>query len=160
SNSFSRGRLYDFASTQVAQRISIVSGVSRVDVFGTKGAVRIKVNPDALTARDLSIDDIADAVRGGTSTVGAGQLDSPIGTFLVNPQGQLDAAASYANLVIKSRTGASVRLGDVSQVVDSVENERMSMRFWDRDIGTLPKATVVLAVNRQAGANAVEVAQN
>jgi HAE1 family hydrophobic/amphiphilic exporter-1 len=157
SDSLTPGRLYDYASTQVAQRVSIVRGVSRVDVFGTKAAIRIKADPDALAARDMTIDELADAIRAGSSTVGAGQLDAATGTLLVRPQGQLEDAKGYRELVVKTATGASVRLGDVAQVVDSVQDERMRMKFWVRG-REIPSATVVLAVNRQAGANAVEVA--
>src|SRR5689334_24612356 len=77
SDSVTLGQVYDYANTQVGQRLSILPGVNRVLVFGTKSAVRIKADPSALAARNLSIDDLAAAVRGGTSTTGAGQLDGP-----------------------------------------------------------------------------------
>jgi HAE1 family hydrophobic/amphiphilic exporter-1 len=159
TDSLTPGRLYDYASTQVAQRISIVRGVSRVDVFGTKAAVRIKADPEALAARDMTLEDLAAAIREGTSTVGAGQLDAETGTLLLRPEGQLDDAQGYADLVVKSAAGTTVRLRDVARVLDSVQDERMNMKFWVRG-REVPKATVVLAVNRQAGANAVEVASN
>src|SRR5438876_1504326 len=82
SDSVTAGRLYDYASTQVGQRISILRGVSRVDVFGTKSAVRIKADPAAMWARGISVDDISEAVKNGTSYSGAGQLDGPSGTTL------------------------------------------------------------------------------
>src|SRR5829696_4489496 len=68
SDSVTPGQLYDYANTQVGQRLSILPGVNRVLVFGTKSAVRIKADPSALAARKLSIDDLAAAIRGGTST--------------------------------------------------------------------------------------------
>src|SRR5258705_11933516 len=74
SDSVTPGQLYDFASTQVGQRISILPGVSRVNVFGTKAAIRIKADPSAMASRGITVDDVADAVRAGTSPVGAGQL--------------------------------------------------------------------------------------
>jgi hydrophobic/amphiphilic exporter-1 (mainly G- bacteria), HAE1 family len=158
SDTVTPGQLYDYASTQVGQRISLVPGVSRVSVFGTKAAIRIKADPSAMAARGISMDDLAAAVRAGTSTIGAGQIDSPSGTTLLRPQGQLESADAYRELVVATRDGAAVRLRDLATVVDTVQDERLSMRFWVRGVD-VPASTVVVAVNRQAGANAVEVAK-
>lgn len=159
SDSVTRGQLYDYASTQIGQRISILPGVSRVSVFGTKSAIRIKADPAALWARDLAIDDLAAAVKNGTSYIGAGQFDGPSGTLLLRPQGQLDSAPAYQQLIVGTRLGAPIYLRDVAVVRESVQDERLSMRFWARGY-PVPAATVVLAVYRQAGANAVEVANS
>ena len=159
TDSVTPGQLYDYASTQVGQRISILPGVSRVDVFGTKSAIRIKADPAAMWARGISVDDLTTAVKNGTSYTGAGQLDSPSGTSLLRPQGQLDAADAYGSLIVNTSNGAPVYLRDVAQVVDSVQDERINMRFWARGY-SVPSATVIVAVNRRAGANAVEVAEN
>jgi HAE1 family hydrophobic/amphiphilic exporter-1 len=159
SDSLTPGQLYDVASTQIAQRVSLVRGVSRVDVFGTKGAVRIKVDPEVLAARGLAMSDLADVVRRGTSTTGAGQLDAPTGSLLLRPQAQLETAEAYGKLVVRDEGGRTLRVKDVAEVVDGVQDERMNMKFWVRGRGT-PASTVVLAVNRQAGANAVEVARD
>ncbi|HEX6768623.1 MAG TPA: efflux RND transporter permease subunit, partial [Candidatus Binatia bacterium] len=154
SDSVTRGQLYDYGSTQIGQRISILPGVSRVTVFGTKSAIRIKANPAAMWARDLAIDDLAAAVKNGTSYIGAGQFDSATGTLLLRPQGQLDTAQAYEQLIVGTRLGAPIYLRDVAAVRESVQDERLSMRFWARGY-PVPAATVVLAVYRQAGANAV-----
>ena len=159
SDSVTRGQLYDYGSTQVAQRISILPGVSRVDVFGTKSAIRIKADPSAMWARGISMDDLTTAIRNGTSYAGAGQFDSASGTALLRPQGQLEAADAYSNLIVSTANGAPVYLSDVAEVLESVQNERVNMRFWARGY-SIPSATVIVAVNRRAGANAVEVAQN
>ncbi|MGE5608696.1 MAG: efflux RND transporter permease subunit, partial [Bacillota bacterium] len=157
SDSLTQGQLYDLANTQVAQRISILSGVSQVAVYGTKSAVRIKADPSALAAREMSVDDLAAAIRQGTSYQGAGQIDGPNRTFLLQPQGQLDNADAYNNLIIGMKDRSPIYLKDVATARDSVQDERVSMRFWVRG-HEVPKATVVLAVFRQAGSNAVEVA--
>jgi HAE1 family hydrophobic/amphiphilic exporter-1 len=159
SDSVTRGQLYDYASTQIGQRISILSGVSRVSVFGTKSAVRIKADPSAMWARDISVDDLSTAVKNGTSYTGAGQFDAPSGTTLLRPQGQLDNAAAYNGLIVGSKNGAPIYLRDVANARESVQDERLNMRFWARGY-PVPAATVVLAVYRQAGANAVEVANS
>src|SRR6185436_17967106 len=158
SDSATLGQVYDYANTQVGQRLSILSGVSKVLVFGTKSAVRIKADPSAMAARNLSIDDLAGAVRNGTALTGAGTLDRASGSEILRPQGQLEDAESYANLILATRKGAPVYVRDVARVRDSVQDERLNMRFWARGY-QVPAATVIIAVFRQAGANAVEVAK-
>jgi HAE1 family hydrophobic/amphiphilic exporter-1 len=159
SDSVTPGQLYEYASTQVGQRISIVPGVSRVDVYGTKSAIRIKADPAAMWSRGITMDKLADAVRSGTSTVGAGQFDGAEGTTLLRPRGQLESAEAYRGLIVSTKSGVPVYLRDVAQVHDSVEDERIDMRFWARGY-SVPSATVIVAINRQAGANVVEVSQN
>jgi HAE1 family hydrophobic/amphiphilic exporter-1 len=159
SDSVTSGQLYDYGSTQVGQRISILPGVSSVNVFGTKSAVRIKVDPSKMWARGISIDDLTNAVKNGTSYTGAGQFDSASGTALLQPHGQLENAAAYGNLIVSSTSAGPVYLRDVANVEQSVQDERIRMKFWVRGYGE-PTATVVVAVNRQAGSNAVAVAKS
>lgn len=156
SDSVTPGQLYDYATTQVGQRISILPGVSRVNVYGTKSAIRIKADPAAMWARGLSIDDLTAAIKAGSSYTGAGQLDSSAGTAVLRPQGQLETAEQYSNLIVGGAGGSPIYLRDVAQVKDSVQDERINMRFWVRGYD-VPSATVIVAVNRRAGANAVEV---
>jgi hydrophobic/amphiphilic exporter-1 (mainly G- bacteria), HAE1 family len=158
SDTFTKGQLYDYASTQVGERISILPGVSRVLTYGTPSAVRIKADPSAMAVNQFSVDDLATAVRNGTQYQGAGQFDGPHKTYLLQPQGQLSTAEEYNKLVVGYRNNAPIFLRDLAQARDSVQDERIDMRFWLR--GThVPSATVVVAVFRQAGANAVEVAK-
>jgi HAE1 family hydrophobic/amphiphilic exporter-1 len=159
SDSVTPGQLYNYGSTQVGQRISILPGVSRVDVFGTKSAIRIKADPSAMWARGISMDDLSAAIKNGTSYTGAGQLDSSQGTAILRPQGQLETAEQYSNLIVGGTSGAPVYLRDVATVKDSVQDERVNMRFWVRGYA-VPSATVIVAVNRRAGANAVEVSRS
>jgi len=158
SDSMTVGQLYDLANTQVGQRISIVNGVSQVAVFGTKSAVRIKADPSALASRGMTIDDLAIAIRQGTSYQGAGQFDGPSRSFLLQPQGQLSTAEDYNELIVGTQNGWPVYLKDVATARDGVQDERIDMRFWVRG-QEVPKATVVVAVFRQAGSNAVSVAE-
>ena len=158
SESLTQGQLYDYAATQIAQRINILPGVAKVDVFGSKGAVRVKVDPSKLATRGMTVDDLALAIRAGTSYQGAGQFDGAERTFLLQPQGQLENAAAYKELVVGRKNSASIYLKDVAEVSDSIQDERMARHFWLR--GNTPPATnVVLAVSRQSGANAVATAQ-
>jgi len=159
SNSVTPGQLYDYASTQVGQRLSILPGVSQVNVYGTKSAIRIKADPSAMWARGISIDDLNNAIKQGTSYTGAGQLDSSSRTAVLRPQGQLETAEQYGNLIVGGTNNAPIYLRDVATVKDSVQDERVNMRFWVRG-RTVPTATVIVAVNRRAGANAVEVSKS
>src|SRR3954447_5234305 len=83
SKSVTRAQLYDYASTQAGQRLSIVPGVSRVLVYGTPRAVRVKADPSKLAARGMTMDDLAAAIRSGTSYQGAGQFDGTTKTLLL-----------------------------------------------------------------------------
>ena len=159
SDSVTQGQLYDYGTTQMGQRISILPGVSSVVVYGTKSAVRIKVDPSLMWARGISIDDLVTAVKNGTSYTGVGQFDSPSGTALLRPNGQLNDAQSYSNLIVSSTNGAPVYLRDVAKVEDGLQDERIKFRFWARGYGE-PSATVVVGVNRQAGSNAVAVVKS
>ena len=158
SESLTQGQLYDYASSQVAQRLSILPGVAKVDIFGTKAAVRVKVSPAKLASLGLTVSDVSAAIRAGTSYQGAGQFDGPGKTFLLQPQGQLEDAAAYRKLIVGHKERATIYLEDVADVSDSVQDERMSRHFWARG-GQPATGNVVLAVSRQSGANAVETAQ-
>ncbi len=157
SDTVTRGKLYEIASTQVGQKISIISGVSRVMVYGSKTALRVKADPSALAARQMTMDDLARSIQQGTSYQGAGQVDGPTRTFVLQPQGQIETAEQYNNLILGTRDGVPLYLRDVATAGESVQDERTEMHFWVRGVET-PKATVVMAVFRQAGSNAVEVA--
>lgn len=159
SDAVTAGQLYDYASTQVGQRLSIVKGVSRVQVFGVKSAIRIKADPARMAARRITIEDLAGAIRGGTAYLSAGQLDGPGGTMVLRPEGQLETVRGYDDLIVGGQNGAPIRLRDVAKASDSLVDERLSMHFWARGYPT-PKATVIVAVDRQAGANVVNVAQS
>ena len=158
SDTVTEGQLYDYASTQVGERLSILSGVSQVAVFGAQSAVRIKADPSEMASRNITVDDLTAAMKAGTSYTGAGQFDGQHRTFLVQPQGQLDKAEDYNNLIVSQQNGAPVYLKDVAKATDSVQDERISMRFWVRG-HQVPTATVVIAVYRRAGSNAVQVAK-
>jgi hydrophobic/amphiphilic exporter-1 (mainly G- bacteria), HAE1 family len=160
SDTLTDGDLYKYASTAVAQRIAILSGVSQVNIYGVQAAMRIKADPAALASRGLTMDDLASAIKAGTVYSGAGQFDGAHRTFVLQPNGQIDQAEDYRNLIVaRNQDGSPVHLRDVADVRQTVQDERLSRTFWIRGFNP-PGSVVVLAVSRQAGANAVEVANS
>ncbi len=160
SDTLSDGELYRYGTTEVSQRINILPGVSDVNIYGVKGAIRIKVDPGALATRGMTFDDLAAAIRAGTSYSGAGQFDGRNKSITLRPNGQIDTAEGYRNLIIKrGADGSPVYVRDVARVIDGVENERLSRHFFVRGFHP-PASVIVFAVSRQAGANAVEVARS
>ncbi|HKX07286.1 MAG TPA: efflux RND transporter permease subunit [Stellaceae bacterium] len=141
----------EYAETVMAQRISQLSGVAQVNVFGAqKYAVRIQANPEALASKGIGIDDLMNAVAAANSNTPVGQLSGHSQSFTLQAKSQLDAAKLYEPLIVAYRNGAPVRLGEVAKAVDSVENNKVA--GWLN--GT---RSVILAVQRQPDANTVEV---
>jgi hydrophobic/amphiphilic exporter-1 (mainly G- bacteria), HAE1 family len=139
------------AEVQMAQKLSMVDGVSQVQVFGAqKYAVRVRVDPQALSAKGIGIDEALNAVRGGNSNLPTGNLYGPKQTYSVEDNGRLDDAAGYRQLVISYKDGSPVRLSEVAEVSDSVANERSAS--WYN--GT---RSIVLAIQRQPGSNTVAI---
>src|SRR4051794_24948925 len=160
SDTLSDGELYKYATSQVQQRVNILPGVSQVQIFGVKSAIRIKADPSALAARNITLDELSTAIRAGTSYQGAGQFDGKNSSLVLRPNGQLSDAEGYRNLIVaRNSSNAPVYLRDVATVVDSVQDERLTRHFFARGYNP-PASTIVLAVSRQAGANAVEVARS
>ncbi|MGI8744985.1 MAG: efflux RND transporter permease subunit [Bryobacteraceae bacterium] len=141
----------EFAETLMAQRISMVDGVAQVAVFGSqKYAVRIQVDPDALSARGIGIDQVQQAVAQSNVNKPTGTLYGHNQAFTVQANGQLTNAAAYRPLIVAYRNGNPVRLDEVARVIDSVENDKVASWYSNT-------RAVVLAVQRQPGTNTVEV---
>ncbi|MEO8440775.1 MAG: efflux RND transporter permease subunit, partial [Spartobacteria bacterium] len=160
SDTLTDGELYRYGTTEVSQRINVLPGVSEVAIYGVQGAIRIKVDPGALASRNMTFDELATAIRSGTSYSGAGQFDGKNKSITLRPNGQVEDAEGYRNLIVKQGSnGSPVYLRDIAKVVDGVENERLSRHFFARDFEP-PASVIVFAVSRQAGANAVAVAKS
>src|SRR6516162_4930900 len=159
SDTVTEGQLYDYANTQIGERISILPGVSQVSIFGTQSAVRIKADPSTMAIRNITLEDLTNAVKNGTAYTGAGQFDGPHRSFLLQPQGQLMTADQYDGLIVGQNNGAPVYLRDVATAKQGVQDERIDMRVWVRGYPQ-PGANVFIGVFRRAGVNAVEVAKS
>src|SRR3954471_15397281 len=144
SDSLTDGDLYKYASSQVQQRINILPGVSQVQIFGVKSAIRIKVDPSALAVRNITLDELSTAIRAGTSYSGAGQFDGKNTSLVLRPNGQISDAEGYRDMIIaRGKDGSPIYLRDVANVVESVQDERLSRKFFARGFNP-PASTIVL----------------
>jgi HAE1 family hydrophobic/amphiphilic exporter-1 len=143
--------VHEYADTFVAQRISMVSGVAQVQVYGAqKYAVRAQLDPKALAARSIGIDEVANAVMNGNVNLPTGILYGTHQAFSIEASGQLKNAEAYRPLIVAYRNGSPVRLGELGRVIDSVENDKIASWYNSvRNIG--------LAIYRQPGTNTVQV---
>ena len=146
----SLSKLNDFAEDFISPAISNLPGVAQIGIYGQKKyAVRVQVNPNALTARNLSIDDIATALSNANPNTPIGTLDGPRQSLTIKANRQLSNADDFANIVVAiSPAGAPVRLSDVAKVIDSVESVRTAS--WTDD-----ERSITLAVKRLPGGNTV-----
>jgi len=144
--------LDEYAETFLAQRLSTVTGVAQVQVFGAaKYAVRIQIDPTALAARGIGLDEVSDAIASGNPNLPTGILWGPHRAYTVRADGQIESAPQFRSLVIAYRNGAPVRLQDVARVLDDVQDNRNASWFDGA-------RAITLAIQRQPGTNTVEVA--
>ncbi len=156
SETLPMSQLNEYGETYIAQRISTVSGVAQVLVFGAqKYAVRVQVDPRALANRQIGIDEVERAVATGNVNLPTGALYGFKKTFTVQADGQLTEAKEYEPLIVAFKGGAPVRLGEVGRVINSVENDKIAAWFVTK---AGARRAVVLAIQRQPGTNTVEVA--
>ncbi|MES2825102.1 MAG: multidrug efflux RND transporter permease subunit [Pseudomonadota bacterium] len=144
-------RVHDFADTRLAQKIAQLPGVGLVTLSGgQKPAVRIQVNPLSLSAHDLNLEDVRTAITAATVNQAKGTFDGERQAFQIGANDQLLVSSDFAELIIAHRNGAAVRLSDVAQVVDDVENQRQAA--WKNN-----DRAVILNIQRQPGANIIQV---
>ena len=141
----------DYAEQIFAQQISQIPGVAQVSIFGQqKYAVRIEADPDAAAARGLTLNDVRNAVAAANSNSPIGSLRGQTRDAVLTATGQIERAEGYRDLVVAWRNGSPVRLSEIANVYDSVENDRTAAWFGD-------ERAIVLAVFRQSDANTVAV---
>ena len=141
----------EYAETALAQRISTVSGVSRVQIFGAqKYAVRVQVDPDKLAAHRVGIDEVQRAIQQSNVNLPTGRLYGEKQAFTVQSSGQLMQASAYRPLILEYRNGVPLRLEELATVIDSVEDNKTIA--WNN--GT---RGIILAISRQPGTNTVQI---
>jgi len=144
--------LDEYAETFLAQRLSTVSGVAQVQVYGSqKYAVRIQVDPKALATRGIGLDEVTSAVSAGNPNLPTGTLWGPQRAYTVLADGSISSAPEFRKLAVTYQNGTPVRLEDVARVLDDVQDNRTASWFDGR-------RAIVLAIQRQPGTNTVQVA--
>jgi HAE1 family hydrophobic/amphiphilic exporter-1 len=151
SPSLSLSELTSYAEHLISPSLSTLDGVAQVSIYGIKRyAVRIRVNPDALTARNLSLDELSASIRTANANTPVGTLEGDKQTLTLVANEQLQSAAEFANLIVSSKGGQVVRLRDVAKVEDSYEQVKTSANFNG-------ESSITLAIQRQTDANTVKV---
>jgi len=141
----------EYAETFLAQRISTISGVAQVQVQGQqKYAVRVQVDPNALAARGVGINEVEQAVANANVNLPTGTLYGKDRMFAIQATGQLYDAAAFRPIIVTYRNGAPIRLSELGRVIDSVENDKLAAWFKDQ-------RGIILAIYRQPGTNTIEV---
>ncbi|MCX7970544.1 MAG: efflux RND transporter permease subunit [Negativicutes bacterium] len=156
SDSMKLSKVQDYGETFISNYLSTISGVSKVEVLGPqKYAVRIKIDPRRLQAKNLTIDQVAAAVGRGSVVLPSGTLYGDYETLTIDAQGQLTNAAGYNDLIIATVDGRPVHLSDVGTAYDGIDYEHLRLWVWAE--GKQYDA-IVMAVSKQPGANAVKIA--
>jgi HAE1 family hydrophobic/amphiphilic exporter-1 len=139
----------EYAETELAQQLSMIDGVAQVNVYGSqKYAVRISVDPDRLAAAGIGIDQVQSAIADANVNQSTGSLYGSRQQLPIRSDGQLLRAAAYNDVVVAYRNGAPVHVGDIGQARDSVQNDQRMSSYNG-------KRAIVLAIQRQPGANTV-----
>jgi len=151
SDSMPLYELDKYAENQLSRQLSTLSGVAEVNVYGAATfAVRLQMDPTALAARNIGIDQVAAAVQSSNVNIATGQLNGPSQATLIHVNGQLSDAAQWSRQIIAWRNGAPVRVQDVGQAIDSYENNLAAS--WING-----KRGIVLSIQRQPGSNTIQI---
>ncbi len=151
SDTLPMSKVDEYAETVISPKLSTVNGVAQVQVFGSqKYAVRVQVNPLRIASRGVSLAEVREAIQVGNSNIPTGTLQGVDQVFTVQSGGKMTNAAEFRELVIAYRENSPVRLGDVAEVLDSVEDDHVAAWFGE-------KRTIMVAVQRQPGSNTVKV---
>ncbi len=147
--------LDEYAETRVAQRISQISGVAQVQVLGAqKYAVHAQMDPHALAARQIGIDEVESALRSWNVNQPTGAIIGPQRSFTLMASGQLFDAAAYQSLVVAYRKNSPVRLQELGRIIDSVEDDKTASWYYKSNAN---QRSIVLGIQRQPGTNTIEV---
>jgi hydrophobic/amphiphilic exporter-1 (mainly G- bacteria), HAE1 family len=149
-------QLDEYAETRIAQRISMINGVAQVQVLGSeKYAVHVQVDPHALAARQIGINEIETSLKSWNVNVPTGSIVGPHRAFTLQATGQLINAEQYKSMIVAYRNGAPIRLDQLGTVVDGVEDQRTGSWLYTKDV---KQRAITLGIQRQPGTNTIEVA--
>lgn len=155
SETLTQAQMYEYASNFIGQRLSIIPGVAQVFTYGYPYALKVDINPDLIAAKGITFDDVAAAIRSAAPNLPSGQIESPLRTEIIQSEGQITNAAEMNKVIISFKGGAPVRIEDVGQARDSVA-EDIYLKYYQGDQAV---EGVVLAIQKQPGANTLKIAQ-
>jgi HAE1 family hydrophobic/amphiphilic exporter-1 len=148
--------VHEFAETRIVQRMSVVEGVALVQVYGAqKYALRVQLDPRALASRGITLDEVREALATHNVNLPTGILDGEQQTVTVVASGQLANSAEFSQIVVAYRNNAPVRLGELAQVLDNVQENRVGYWYYKNGVGM---RAIGLGIQRQPGSNTIEVA--
>ena len=156
SPTMTRMDLYTYASTVVGQRLSMLSGISQVSVYGSILAVRVQVDPAAVAAHDITLLEIARAISLNNVFLPTGQLDGITEAPIISVNGQLLQASEYDNLIVAYRNGTPLRIRDFGKAIDNFQNNKIDAHYIEKD---QKKASVTIAIQKEPSGNTVEIAK-
>lgn len=149
--------LYTYANNFIAQRLSMLTGISQVTVFGSPRAIRIKVDPQRLVSNNISLSEIAVAIALGNVNLPTGQLDGPVEAPNISVDGQLLTAEDWDPLIVAYRDGTPLRLQDLGKAYESFKNDKINVTFIDKENS---EPTILIAIQKDPDGNAIAVSDN
>ena len=155
SNDVSLGSLYEYGYTYLGLRMSLVNGVSEINTYGSPYAVRVQVDPAALAARGIGIDEVANTIHNANPDLPVGVLYGPNVEYTIDANGQIGQASGYESLIIRNNDGNLVRISDVGRALDSTQSDKLQLRYYNSD--GKQESCIILAVIKEAGKNAIKV---
>ncbi len=148
------GTLYDYANTFIGEHLSMVEGVSQVQAFGSAYAVRVQVDPQKLAAKNIGFDQVVNTIKAGNVDISTGTLFGKRDEFTIDVDGQIFNAAGYNDLVLKNQDGTLLKIKDIGNAIDSLQNDKYFMNYVTPE---KTSSAIILAIQRRAGANTVQI---
>lgn len=149
--------LYTYANNFIGQRISMLSGVSQVTVFGSPLAIRIQVDPAKLVSNDISLAELATAIALGNVNLPTGQLDGLVEAPNIFVDGQLTTAEGWDPLIVAYRNGTPLRIQDLGKTLESFQNDKIHVQYVDKE---KTEPTILLAIQKEPTANTVAISDS
>lgn len=157
SDTVSRGDLYEYAYSLMGRQLGMINGVSDIVVYGSKFAVRVQLDPEKMAAHQIGIDEVTDALIDSNPQKPLGGLFGPNFYYTLSVDGQIQKAEGYNNLIIRKDSQSLLKVRDIGQALDSLEDDKISLDFYDKST-SLP--CVVIGVKKQLGSNTVEIIEH
>jgi HAE1 family hydrophobic/amphiphilic exporter-1 len=154
SDTLTPGQLYDYGNTTIGQRLSMLEGVSDVDVYGAKSAMRVRVDPQKLASFQIGLDQVKNALVAGTVTTPGGSLNGRFRTFSIEPEGQLLKAEQYNDLIVTYKNDSPIRVSDIGKAYHSQEDDVIDTKYAEAG-GHFSSGPVLVMVHREGGSNTV-----